>query len=362
MLLQKYRPKTLSELAGNKSQVRKIIELIRSNKALVVVGPPGSGKTTAIDLICKELGLEKIDLNSDELRDYKSLKRTVISSSQQQSLFKKKKIIVLDEAETLSSSKGLNELIKMSKFPVVLIVNDIYDSSLRGIISKLNVVKFFKIRVDTVKSILTKIARQEKMKIDERTIEQIARKSNGDLRAAILDLESRNVDFYRDSLQNVFEVLGIIFKSSTYDNALSAIKNSDKDISELKWWIEENIPNEYEKPDEISKAFDVVSYEDFIEAQIKKRQSWGLMSYLYDILAGVSLCKNEKYRKFVRYAPPRRFKKNKMSPEDLEVIKKYASHVHMSVERFVKMLPSMKAIIKKLEIPKDEKKVLKKFV
>ena len=362
MLLQKYKPKTLSELAGNKSQVKKIIELIKSNKALVVVGPPGSGKTTAIDLICKELGLEKIDLNSDELRDYKSLKRTVISSSQQQSLFKKKKVIVLDEAETLSSSKGLNELIKMSKFPVVLIVNDIYDSSLRGIISKLNVVKFFKIRVDTVKSILTRIVRQEKMKIDARTIEQIARKSNGDLRAAILDLESRNVDFYRDSLQNVFEVLGIIFKSSTYENALNAIKNSDKDISELKWWIEENIPNEYEKPDEISKAFDVVSFEDFIEAQIKKRQSWGLMSYLYDILAGVSLCKNEKYKKFVRYAPPRRFRKNKMSSDDLEVVKKYASYVHMSVERFVKMLPTIKPIIKKLEIPKDEKKVLEKFV
>ncbi len=361
MLLKKYRPKALSELAGNKSQTMKIIELIKSNKVITIVGPPGSGKTTAVDLICKELGLEKINLNSDELRNYKSLKRTVISSSQQQSLFKKKKVIVLDEAETLSSSKGLNELIKMSKFPVILIVNDIYDSPLYNIISRLNVVKFFKIRSDTIRSILKKIVKNEHMHTGDGITEQISRKSNGDLRAAILDLESENTDFYRDNLQNVFEVLGIIFKSSTYENALGAIKKSDKDIRELKWWIEENIPNEYEKVEEISKAFDILSFEDFIESQIMKRQSWGLMSYLYDLLAGVSLCKKEKYKKFVRYAPPKRFRKNKISSDDLEIVRKYASYVHMSSERFVKMLPSMKSIIKTMKIPKDEKKILEKF-
>ncbi len=360
MLLNKYRPRTLSELAGNKSQVKKIIQLINEGKPMVIVGPPGCGKTTAVDLICKEMNLEKINLNSDELRDYKSLKETVISSSQQKSLFMKRKVIVLDEAETISSTKGLNELLKSTKFPVILIVNDVYDSPLRGILSKLNVVKFYKIRTDVIKSILKRVAENEKMKINDSTIEQIARKSNGDLRAALLDLESKNIEYYRDSLQNVFEVLGILFKSSRYENSLSAIKNSDKDIRELKWWIEENIPNEYEDPEEISEAFKLLSYEDLVESRIMKRQSWGLMSYLYDFLAGISLCKKERYKKFVRYAPPKRFRKNKISSEDEKILKKYAHKFHMSFERFVKMLPILKPIIKKSDIPKEEKKILEK--
>ena len=265
MLLSKYRPKKLSEIIGNKSQIEKVINDIKHyEKPILISGPPGCGKTISVNLIGKELNYEIINLNSDEIRDYKSLKKILINSSTQLSLFRKKKLIVIDEAETVSSIKGLRELIKVTKYPIILIVNDVYDSKLKSLLSYFDLIKFHKIRVNSIEKILKKISYNEGLKIDNKNIKQIAFNSDGDLRAAIIDLESNNIDFYRNKLYRIFKVLNIVFKSSTYSNALDAIKNSDKDLNQIKWWIEENIPNEYENPEEILKAFKILSYEDLI--------------------------------------------------------------------------------------------------
>ncbi len=361
MLLSKYKPTKLSELAGNKSQAAKILNLVKNyKKPILVVGPPGSGKTTAIQLIGKELNYEIVNLNADELRDYNAIRNKVISASVQRSLFMKRKMIVIDEAETVSSVKGVKELVETSKFPVILIANDIYDSRIRSLANMFETVKFYKIRSDSIERILKKIALKEGIKIKEKEIHQIALNSDGDLRAAILDLESRNLEFYRDKLKGIFDVLGIVFKSSTYENALNAVIDSDKDLGELKWWIEENIANEYEKPEEIARAFKILSYEDLVESRIMKRQSWGLMSYLGELLAAVSICKKEKYKKFTRYSPPKRFRKKKLSKEEIEILERYARQLHLSIERFAKD-PIIKKLVKNLDIPKEEKKLIEKI-
>ncbi len=360
----KYKPKSISELAGNKSQVERVIYSIEHyKKPILITGPPGCGKTVSVELIGKKLNREIINLNSDEMRDYQSFKDTVINSSTQMSLFRKKKMIVIDEAETISSLKGLNELIKVTKSPIILIVNDAYKSKLRSLIRNFEVIKYYKIRINTIENILKKISLKEGVEINEKNIKQIALNSDGDLRAAILDLESMNLEFYRNKLKDVFNVLGIIFKSSTYSNALDAIRNSDKDLRELKWWIEENIPNEYEDPEEISKAFEILSYEDLMESRIMKRQYWGFSSYMYELLAAISLCKKKKYKKFVKYSPPKRFSKNKLSDKEMFVLKKYAEELHISIQRFVKIeLPILRKIILKMNsVPKEDKDLIKKI-
>jgi len=145
--------------------------------------------------------------------------------------------------------------------------------------------------------------------------------SDGDLRSAINDLEtlsSGRSEILLDDLQvlgsrerdeNIFDSLKMIFKTKSIQAARMSIQNTGKDPDEIFWWIEQNIANEYEKPDEIAKAYDMMSKADIFRGRISKRQYWKLLKYMIDLMTGgVALSKKEMYRKFSRFEYPDRIK------------------------------------------------------
>ncbi len=109
----------------------------------------------------------------------------------------------------------------------------------------------------------------------------------------------------RDRKEDIFNVLKIIFKSTKFSSARYAAMISDVDPETLKLWLSENVANEYEKPEEIAKAFDALSRADIFDGRIKRRQYWGFLRYSMTLMtAGVSLAKDEVYRKFTKYQFP----------------------------------------------------------
>ncbi|MBI2545114.1 MAG: replication factor C large subunit, partial [Candidatus Aenigmarchaeota archaeon] len=109
----------------------------------------------------------------------------------------------------------------------------------------------------------------------------------------------------REKEQSIFNALMMIFKTKTALAAKLAINNVDKDPEEIFWWIENNIPNEYEKPEEIARAYDVLSKADMFRQRIRSRQNWKFLAYMIDLMTGgVAVSKNEMYRKFSRYQYP----------------------------------------------------------
>ena len=81
--------------------------------------------------------------------------------------------------------------------------------------------------------------------------------------------------------------------------------NVDKDPAEIFWWIEENILNEYEKAEEIAKAYEALSKADLFRTRITREQNWKFLKYMIELMtAGVALSKKEMYRKFTRYKYP----------------------------------------------------------
>ncbi len=70
-------------------------------------------------------------------------------------------------------------------------------------------------------------------------------------------------------------------------------------------WIEENIPNEYQSPDELSVAFNYLSRADVFNGRIKNRQNWSLLKYASELsTAGVASAKKFVKNKFVKYKFP----------------------------------------------------------
>lgn len=203
------------------------------------------------------------------------------------------------------------------------------------------------------------ITQAESITIGKEVLELIAKKSAGDMRSAINDLEIISKDEKilissvadvgnREREANIFDALKAIFKTNSVLGAKLSIGNVDKDPDEIFWWIENNIHNEYEKPQEIADAFDALSRADILRRRIISRQNWKLLAYVIDLMTGgVAVSKNQMYRKFTRYQYPSNIMilgRTKLTRAQSNVVlKKIGEQLHCSLRKMkFEYVPFMK--------------------
>ncbi len=360
--IRKYSPKNLKEFVNQKEGVASFLKWYKNwnkeKKPCIIYGPPGCGKTSFVYAFAKENGLDVIEINASDFRDAENIKRVMKPALQQTSLFGNKKIFLVDEVDGISGKEdrgGTTEILKLvkeAKFPVVFTANDVWNPKLRGIREISHLIQFKKIGVRDIEKRLKEILQREEIEFEEAVVKQIAARNEGDLRGAINDLELvargkkkltvtdlESIGF-RDREQNVFDTVKIIFKTKSLKSSRFAIMNSEKDPEEIFWWIENNIFNEYEKPDEIEKAYEFLSRADLFRRRVSLRQNWRLIVYMIDLIAAVSVAKKEMYRKFTKYSYPERLKilstTKYQREEEMEKLKEIAKKLHCSVRKVKK--------------------------
>jgi replication factor C large subunit len=323
---EKYRPKNLKEFVNQKEALDAFLKWIKKwkpgNKALLLYGPSGTGKTSLIHAYAQEKNIEFIETNASDIRSAKALENIALAT-QQRPLLKKSKIFLFDEIEGIvgreevGGIKAIIEVIRKSLFPIVLIANNPWEPKLRSLREYCELVEFKKISVWDIEKRLKQICQFEKIKPKDEVLREIAKISKGDLRAAINDLETiargkreiskkdLEVLGFREKETSIFDALKIIFKTKNALAAKLAISNVDKDPEEIFLWIENNVAKEYEDPKEIAKAYDALSKADLFRQRIRIEQEWRFRSYMIDLMtAGVSQAKKEIYRKFTKYQYP----------------------------------------------------------
>ncbi len=313
--IEKYRPKKLEDVLGQETVKKHILSWLDSpKKALLLHGPPGVGKTSMIEAIANEKNLDLIELNASDERTAEKIESVLGNSIKQKSLFKNGKVILLDEIDGLAScdkgSSAVIKIIKESRFPVILTANDAYSKKLQTIRGYCTLVQFKKINSLTIEKKLKEIREKEGIEISDIQIKIIAKTADGDFRAALNDLEAfaqgEGEIGFREKKKNIFDVMKIVFKSRSIDNARQTIREADKNLEEVMWWLEQNIPIEYEKPEEVAKAFEYLAKADLFRARIQKNRNYRFMVYINDFLAAISLAKERPYHKFSSYKPPQR--------------------------------------------------------
>ena len=213
--------------------------------------------------------------------------------------------------------------------------------------------------------ILKNICDGEKIKYEEEILKGLARRAGNDARAAINDLETLTIEAKeltkerleelgeRNKLESMPTALLKIFKTTDPNVAIKAFDNVRENLNEQLLWIDENLPKEYTKPEDLAKAYDKLSKADVFNRRIRRWQHWRFLIYINALItAGVAVSKKEKYKHYVQYKPTGKLLKLWWAKQKLMKKKAIAGRIaektHSSVKDVIKnTLPYIQVAFKK---------------
>ncbi|MCL4552946.1 MAG: replication factor C large subunit [Candidatus Marsarchaeota archaeon] len=325
MLCDKYTPFTLNGLIGNRDSVAGLqqfgLDVLsgKISRPVMIYGPPGTGKTAAARAIAYSNGFELLELNSSDYRDAETIKRKVLPASRTCGLFNKRILIVFDEIDELSAKfdqgaeRAIVQLINSSKQPVIFTANDYWNRKIAFLRNYVEKSEFKRVNRYEVAELLHKIAGKEGKEVASEVIDEIARRCNGDVRAALNDLEMMfdakpemiGSLSMRDRKMEIFSVLDKIFLSANFDTPRYAAISSDVDMGMLINWIDENIPTRYRSVAEISNSYSALSKASMFYENASRTGYYGYMRYASALMSsGVSISNTGDVSMINRYSFP----------------------------------------------------------
>ena len=316
---------SLSHIVGNRRAISSIqafagdINSGRHRTPLMLSGPPGVGKSSAMRLLAAEHGWNLIELTASDYRDRDTLSRLLTAPASSRGLFSSVNFILFDEIDDLSArfdkgaSTAILKLIKESKNPVAFIANDRWNQKISFLRNITEPVDFTKLSRDEVSAVLLSVSKRHGIETSPEIIERIAYISGGDARCAINDLvamagakpDDADVLGIRDRSTEIFKLLDSIFFSNTISAPMRSAMNSGVENSMLFQWIEENLPKRYRSSSDLSAALNSLSYATVFESRASRLQYYGLWRYMSALAtAGVALSKEDYPSNTERYSFP----------------------------------------------------------
>lgn len=250
--VEKHRPSDWSDIQGNNKSLKKIKKWGRNwtpgDKAQILVGPPGVGKTTTAYVLANQMDWELNEINTSSARTSEDIEE-LAKEMQANTIDDTYQLILLDEVDSWHHAANLNPLtdaLTHPSNPVIMTANDGYDIP-NGI--KYKAVKHgndnylkFNLSKPSRRSKLEDVAKAEGLDLSEDHIDVLA--DRNDLRSAINDLQ---LYYETDKAPGSDEREMDMSEWEAIDNIIRGNKEVGYNISprDFMMWLDENISGRF---------------------------------------------------------------------------------------------------------------------
>jgi len=288
----------IADMVGNEDARTKFVEWFakwkKGTKPLLLVGPPGIGKTTLAILAAKRFGYDMISLNASDIRNKKRIQEILSPVLGTSSLFGSPMIFV-DEVDGIygradyGGAEALIQILKEPTVPIILAANSETSSKMKGIKKAVKTIHLRPLPPRMLLLYLNKILQKEDGKISPGTLIKIITESRGDLRSMINTTQAF-VTGFEPPTEKSFESLDVetavnaFFKANSENEARTVLYSLRINPREKINAFYSSVITSSITKEQMAKMLQVLSEADGLYGKIMRTQEWRLLRYLDEIL------------------------------------------------------------------------------
>ena len=301
MWSEKYRPKNILDLIGNEDARNSFVEWLtkwkKGTKPILLVGPPGIGKTTLANLAAKQFDYDLISLNASDVRSKKNIQEILSPVLGNETIFGIP-MIFIDEVDGIhgradyGGTEAIIKILKESTVPIVLAANSDLSDKMKSIKKNTRVIQFRPLSPRLLRFYLNKILQLENAKISSDSLMKLVAESKGDIRSMI-NFAQALVTGFNPPTEKSFESLDIeesintFYKANSIDEARSILYSLRIDPREKINAFYSSVIGSSISTDDMQRFLQIISTADMLYGKIMKTQQWRLLRYLDAILLGL---------------------------------------------------------------------------
>ena len=313
MWSEKYRPQNFVDLIGNEN-ARQLFagwfeKWKKGTKPLLLVGPPGIGKTTLANLAGKNFGYDMISLNASDVRNKKNIQEILEPVLGNQTVLGKPMIFVdeVDGVHGRSDYGGVEALINILKeptIPIILAANNNSSDKMKKIKKVVKTILLYPLPPRLLRLYLNMVLEKENVQINPGKLIKLIAESNGDIRSMLNSVQAL-VTGFEPSTERTIESLDVeaginaFYKAQSIDEARAVLYSMHIDPREKINAFYSSIITSSISNLELEKFLRVISEADILYGRIMKTQQWRLLRYLDSIL--LSLYKKDTSIRYSQY-------------------------------------------------------------
>ena len=301
MWSEKYRPQKFIDLIGNED-ARKFFsgwfeKWQKGTKPLLLVGPPGIGKTTLANLAGRDFGYDMISLNASDVRNKKNIQEILEPVLGNQTVLGKPMIFVdeVDGVHGRSDYGGVEALINILKeptVPIILAANNDLSVKMKKIKKVVTTIALRPLPPRLLRLYLNMVLEKESAEINSGRLIKLISESNGDIRS-MLNSAQALVTGFEPLSERTFESLDVeeginaFYKAQSIDEARAVLYSMRIDPREKINAFYSSIITSKISNLEMEIFLQIISEADILYGRIMKTQEWRLLRYLDSILLGL---------------------------------------------------------------------------
>jgi len=298
MWSEKYRPKNLLEMVGNEEAKESFVKWfgkwIKGTKPLLLIGPPGIGKTTMAVLGSKQFGYDLISLNASDVRSKQKIQEILNPILGNRSVLGNPMIFV-DEVDGIHGRSdfggvdALVDILKESTIPIILAANSDLSDKMKTIKKVTTTVKLRPLPPRLMRLYIEEILKREGASIKIGNMIKMIIDSRGDIRSILNSAQALSGGFEPQldksyAANDVEESLNQFFNAKSVEEAQAILYSLRIDPREKINAFYSSIITSSLPTTILKEMLDVLSEADMLYGKIMRKQEWRLLRYLDGIL------------------------------------------------------------------------------